>query len=154
MPTSTAPKGEAGVVAIFIENLLAGQPSVVNAYPNESRGMDRDYCYVEDVARANILAMASGSAAGDVFNIGTGSATKTADLYDIIYNAYKTATEKHSGNEPDSSLADPPRGAARKGDLTRSCLNVEKAKLMLGWKPDVNLIDGIRKTIARYPANR
>jgi UDP-glucose 4-epimerase len=144
------PKGEAGVVAIFIENLLAGRPSVVNAYPDEPRGMERDYCYVEDVARANILAMAPGSTKSDVFNIGTGIATKTADLYDIIYKAYAAALHKHTGADPDPSLATPRRESARKGDLTRSCLNVEKARPMLGWRSVINLIDGIGKTSSSY----
>lgn len=148
------PKGEAGVVAIFIENLLAGRPSVVNAFLDEPRGMDRDYCYVGDAAWVNILAMAPGSTAGDVFNIGTGIPTKTADLYDIIYKAYAAAIHEHTGADPDPPLATPRREPARKGDLTRSCLNIEKARSMLGWKPSVPLIDGIRKTLAWYQTDR
>lgn len=141
------PKGEAGVVAIFIENLLAGRPSTVNAYPDEPRGMERDYCYVEDVAWANILAMAPGSTAGEVFNIGTGIPTKTADLYDIIYKKYATAICECTGADTDPSLATPRREPARKGDLTRSCLEVEKARSLLGWSPSMNLANGIRETL-------
>lgn len=141
------PKGEAGVVAIFIENMLAGRPSVVNAYPDEPRGMERDYCYVGDAARANILAMAPGSAASEVFNIGTGIATKTADLYDIIYKAYAVAIRERTGADPDLSLTNPRREPARKGDLTRSCLDAAKARIILGWAPSLNLNEGIRKTL-------
>ena len=141
------PKGEAGVVAIFIENLLAGRPSMVNAYPDEPRGMERDYCYVEDVARANILAMAPGSAPGGVFNIGTGIPTKTADLYDIIYKTYAAAIHEHTCADPDPSLATPRREPARKGDLTRSCLKVTKAQLILNWESCVTLTKGIQKTL-------
>ncbi len=148
------PKGEAGVVAIFIENLLAGRPSVVNAYPDEPRGMERDYCYVEDVAQANILAMAPGSAAGDVFNIGTDIPTKTADLYDIIHKTYAAAIRERTGADPAPSLASPNCEPARKGDLTRSCLNIKKARSMLGWKPSITLIDGISKTMAWYRTDR
>jgi UDP-glucose 4-epimerase len=148
------PKGEAGVVAIFIENLLAGRPSVINAFPDAPRGMERDYCYVEDVARANLLAMASDSAAGNavggIFNIGTGIPTKTADLYDIIHKAYAAAVHEHTGADPDPSLATPRREPARKGDLTRSCLNIEKTSSVLGWRPVVNLIDGIGQTFSSY----
>jgi UDP-glucose 4-epimerase len=146
------PKGEAGVVAIFIENLMAGRPSVVNAYPDEPRGMERDYCYVGDVARANILAMDKNDLVADVFNIGTGIATKTSDLYDIIYKAYAFAIRERAGADPDPSLANPSREAARKGDLTRSCLNVEKARALLGCTPPVNLGDSIQKTFAWYSA--
>jgi UDP-glucose 4-epimerase len=149
------PKGEAGVVAIFIENLLAGRPSVINAYPDEPRGMERDYCFVQDVARANILVMAPGNTTGEVYNIGTGIPTKTADLYDIIYNAYHAANiHLHPNHVQDPTLAAPRREPARKGDLTRSCLNIEKARSMLSWKPSVNLIDGIRKTLAWYQTDR
>jgi len=62
------PKGEAGVVAIFIENLLSGRPSVIYHFPDEPDGMARDYCYVEDVVKANILVLKNGS--NEIFNIG------------------------------------------------------------------------------------
>lgn len=149
------PKGEAGVVAIFIENLLAGRPSVINAYPDEPLGMERDYCFVEDVTLANLAAMASNNPTAEVFNIGTGIATKTADLYDIIYNAYGAAIKrKRPGSDRSPSLPDPPREPARKGDLTRSCLDVEKARSILGWKPSINLADGIPKTLEWYSTVR
>jgi UDP-glucose 4-epimerase len=72
------PHGEAGVVAIFMENLLEKRPSTLYHFPDEPRGMVRDYCYVEDVARANILALEAGSR--EAFNIGTGTETHTIDL--------------------------------------------------------------------------
>src|SRR4030043_619735 len=77
------PKGEAGVVAIFIENILAGRPSVVYCFPNEPEGMERDYCYVGDVVKANIIALKRGSTS--LFNIGTGISTKTLNLYNAIH---------------------------------------------------------------------
>ncbi len=133
------PKGEAGVVAIFIENLLAGRSSVINIYPEDPRGMERDYCYVGDVVKANIAALESGS--GDVFNIGTGIATKTADLFDMIY-------ENIPNQIPD--LSNPERGPARQGDIRRSCLNIKKPKKELGWFPTTSLREGISKTIEWY----
>src|SRR3989337_3427321 len=54
------PHGEAGVVAIFMERLLSRKPCAVYAFPEEPRGMTRDYCYVADVARANVLALGKG----------------------------------------------------------------------------------------------
>jgi UDP-glucose 4-epimerase len=143
------PKGEAGVVAIFIENLLAGRPSVINAYPDEPRGMERDYCFVGDIARANILAMNSSNLVADVFNIGTGIATRTADLYDMIYHAHAAAgIDKRMNTDHDPALKHPPRNPARKGDLSRSCLDVAKAHAILGWNPSLSLNEGIRKTLA------
>ena len=72
-------QGEAGVVAIFMDNLLSGDSSVVNHFPEDPEGMIRDYCYVGDAVRANLLSLGRGS--GDFFNIGTGQETKTLTLY-------------------------------------------------------------------------
>ncbi len=134
------PHGEAGVVAIFMDNLLAGRPSRLYHYPDEPRGMVRDYCYVEDVAMANILALDKGSA--EAFNIGTGVATHTLELFEEIYGAVK---ERVPGL--DSALEEPQRGAARPGDLKKSCLVVDKAARLLGWRPETTLSEGIRKTL-------
>ena len=137
------PKGEAGVVSIFIENLLAKKPSVVNAFPADPRGMERDYCYVGDIARANLSALEAGTTG--IFNIGTGTATRTADLYDIIY---RNLTTRHP------ELANPERAPARQGDIRRNCLNIEKALKKLNWTPSMNLHNGIPQTIAWYLARR
>jgi UDP-glucose 4-epimerase len=136
------PKGEAGVIAIFIENLLAGRPSVINAFPDDLRGMERDYCYVGDIARVNVLV--SGDGKTGIFNIGTGKATKTEDLYGMIFKSF-------AAQHPE--LANPNRAPARQGDLKRSCLNNEKALKILGWVPSTGLIEGIEQTIAWYLTN-
>ena len=78
------PRAEAGVVAIFMDNLIQGKSSVLNHFPDDDEGMVRDYCYVGDVVKANLDAIEKGS--GDCFNIGTGVGTKTLILYNIIYN--------------------------------------------------------------------
>ncbi|MCU0598992.1 MAG: NAD-dependent epimerase/dehydratase family protein [Desulfobacterales bacterium] len=137
------PKGEAGVVSIFIENLMAGRSSILNAFENEPRGMERDYCYVGDIARANIAAL--GTDKNGVFNIGTGKATKTADLYDIIYSHFAARHPK---------LGHPARASERQGDIKRSCLNVEKAMNLLEWKPLTDLRKGIQQTIDWYAAEK
>jgi UDP-glucose 4-epimerase len=133
------PKGEAGVVAIFIENILARRPSVVYHFPDEPEGMERDYCYVEDLVKGNIAALKNGSA--DVFNLGTGQATKTMDLYNAIY---EILGDRRPG------LGNPHKAQARGGDIRRSCLNIEKAKRLLGWSPSVGLKEGLEKTVQWY----
>jgi UDP-glucose 4-epimerase len=135
------PHGEAGVVAIFMENLLEKRPSTLYHFPDEPRGMVRDYCYVEDVARANILALEAGSR--EAFNIGTGTETHTIDLYNIIFESMKGKMEAL-----EASLEEPARGTARPGDLKRSCLKVDKAREKLGWQAGVELKEGIEKTLA------
>jgi UDP-glucose 4-epimerase len=81
------PHGEAGVVSIFMDNLLAGKPSTLYHFPDEPRGMSRDYCYVGDIVRANVVTLDSGSRG--VFDIGTGGATHTLDLFYAVFDALK-----------------------------------------------------------------
>ncbi len=134
------PHGEAGVVAIFMNNLLHRRPSTVNHFAGDEAGMIRDYCYVKDVVEANLAALDKGS--GDCFNIGTGVGTRTLDLYHLIFEAFLEIV-------PDipEAFRTPLRELARPGDLTRSCLIVEKAHRGLGWTPRTDLKDGIRETL-------
>jgi UDP-glucose 4-epimerase len=134
------PHGEAGVVAIFMENLLKGEPSTLNHFPDDAEGMVRDYCYVEDVVAANSMALSKGN--GEYFNVGTGKGTKTLQLYRIIYEAVREM-------QPDISevLFTPVQELARPGDITRSCLKVERAEKGLGWVAKTRLQEGIRRTL-------
>lgn len=134
------PHGEAGVVAIFMDNLLGGKSSVLNHFPEDHEGMTRDYCYVGDVVKANLEALTGGN--GDFFNIGTGRGTKTLELYRIIYEAVKEIRP-----ETAEELSTPLRQRARPGDITRSCLVVEKVEKMLGWVPETDLKKGIELTL-------
>jgi len=134
------PHGEAGVVAIFMDNLLAGKPSTLYSFDDEPLGMTRDYCYVGDVASANVAALSSGI--NEAFNIGTGVPTRTLELFDVIFEAIK---KKNPAIDP--SLATPGRAMARPGDLKRSCLRVEKAGKKLGWQAETGLACGMEKTL-------
>jgi len=134
------PHGEAGVVAIFMDNLLKGKSSIVHHFPEDDEGMARDYCYVGDVVKANLAALDKGG--GDFFNIGTGVGTKTLVLYKTIYEAFK---EVKPGISED--LAAPLLGRARPGDIPRSCLVTEKARRSLGWTPETGLKEGVRKIL-------
>ncbi len=134
------PHGEAGVVAIFMENLLSAKASALYHFPEEPRGMTRDYCYVGDIARANLAAIVKGSA--EVLNIGTGIATHTLDLYEGIFEA---VNERLPSLE--KSLKVPTTGAARPGDIKRSCLKADRAAEKLGWQPQISLEQGIRNTL-------
>ena len=122
------PHGEAGVVAIFTQALLAGRPTTVFG----DGGNTRDYVYVDDVVDAFVRA--SGSAgAGQRFNIGTAVETSDRDLHSAV------AAAVGADDEPDFA---PPR----LGDLRRSCLDVRKAEMILGWRPRTRLADGLRST--------
>ena len=112
-------------MAIFMNNLIEGNRSVLNHFPEDDRGMVRDYCFVGDVVKANLAALNKGS--GDFFNIGTGKGTKTGDLYDIILDAARAA-----GRPVPEELVEMKAQLARAGDLRRSCLTIEKASDILG----------------------
>lgn len=132
------PHGEAGVVAIFMDNLLSGRPSVLNRFPDAPDGMVRDYTYVGDVVEANLAALKHGS--GGVFNIGTCVGTKTADLYRLIF---ETARSMGRARE---HLAILESRDARPGDIPLSRLRVERAASGLFWNPRTSLSEGIQKT--------
>lgn len=133
------PHGEAGVVAIFMDRLISKKGCTVYRFAEEPRGMTRDYVFVGDVARANLIALEKGS--GKAFNIGTGMPTHTLDLYSAIYEAVKGRVDLPEG------LKDPQIGDARTGDLKRSCLKYGRAKEELGWQPKSNLKEGLALTL-------
>lgn len=127
--------GEAGVVSIFVEKLLASETPTLNAYPGEPEGMIRDYVFVKDVVKANLIAFSKGS--GEAYNIGNCVPTTTRALYDEI--------ARQLGSQTQPLLA-----PARKGDLKRSMLDIEKARRELGWQPQYSLPEGIAEVIDFY----
>jgi UDP-glucose 4-epimerase len=137
------PHGEAGVVAIFLEKLLAGGHCVLYHFPDDKRGMVRDYCYVKDVARANILATDQGEIG--TFNIGTGIGTHTLGLYKEILNALR---RKGVGIPPSSE--EPLSDSARPGDIRANTLNVKRARELLRWSPEYHLERGVLETAGWY----
>jgi UDP-glucose 4-epimerase len=137
------PHGEAGVVSIFMTHLMNNESCILYHFPNEPSGMIRDYCFVGDVVRANVLALDQDKS--DIFNIGTGKGTNTLHLFRTIYEVVKKI-------KPDLgiSLQEPEQELARPGDITRSCLVAEKASIGLGWTPEVTLTQGIKTTLEWY----
>jgi UDP-glucose 4-epimerase len=123
------PHGEAGVVAIFGERLLQGRPCTIYG----DGAQTRDFVYVGDVARANVLAASSG-AIGPV-NIGTGRETSVEALY--------RALAKECG-----STAEPHHASPQPGEQRRSVIDPSRAREQLGWIPQVSLEAGVRETVA------
>ncbi|WP_298182504.1 GDP-mannose 4,6-dehydratase [Saccharomonospora sp.] len=123
------PHGEAGVVAIFADALLSGGPTTVFG----DGGNTRDYVYVHDVVSA-FIAAAGERGSGKRFNIGTGIQTSDRDLHRLVATA--------------AGAADNPRFApARLGDLRKSALDSRAAQRELGWRPKVELEEGVRRTV-------
>lgn len=126
------PHGEAGVVAIFSEHLLHGQPTAVFGHGDNTR----DYVYVGDVARAFYLA-AGEKGNGQRYNIGTSVETTDRQLHTLVAAA---------AGAPDN----PEYRPARLGDLKRSALSYAKAKAELGWEPTMELAQGIAATVEYF----
>jgi UDP-glucose 4-epimerase len=122
--------GEAGVVAIFCNRLLAGQPCTIHGDGEHVR----DYVFVGDVARASLLAL---DKPGDhAVNIGTGVGTTTNALYAELARIARGPAPVH--------------GPARPGDLRASILDPTLAGRVLGWTPMVSLAQGLEVTYASF----
>ncbi len=129
------PHGEAGVVAIFANRLRDREPLTIFGDGSQTR----DYVYVEDVARANVLAADAvlpppdGTIDAPAFNIGTGVETSVLDLARRLMSAagVEVAIEHQ---------------AARPGELRANAVQIEKATALLDWRPAVGLGEGLRRT--------
>jgi UDP-glucose 4-epimerase len=120
-------KGEAGVVAIFIEKLLRGEKPTIFGNGNQTR----DFIFVEDAVSACLKAMEY-KGEKEIFNIGTGIETSINELYEIISKLLRTKIKpKYAPEKP--------------GDLKRSCLDISLAKRELKWRPKFDLEKGLRK---------
>ena len=128
------PHGEAGVVAIFSGNLAAGKVSIINGTGEQTR----DYVYVEDVARANVLALEGGASPG-AYNIGTGIETSVNQLYEAL--------REISGKD-----LPPEHGPAKPGEQTRSSIDLSKALRELGWRLETELTVGLKRTLNFFGA--
>jgi UDP-glucose 4-epimerase len=124
-------RGEAGVVAIFIEKFLAGQQPVING----DGGQTRDFVFVGDIVAANELALDYPQAG--IFNIGTGHETDILTIYLKL-------------QELTASALGPVHGPAKPGEQRRSMLNSALAQKQLGWQPQVSLAEGLARTVAAF----
>jgi len=125
------PKSEAGVVSIFVSRLLEKQKLTVFGDGKQTR----DYVFVKDVARANVLATnapisADGALDAPAFNIATSRQTNVLELAEQVGKVMK--------QKPEIEFA-----PARPGELFRSSLDISKAKRVLGWSPQWSFDDGL-----------
>ncbi|MFN0146817.1 MAG: NAD-dependent epimerase/dehydratase family protein [Dehalococcoidia bacterium] len=127
------PHGEAGVVAIFTGLMLAGAQCTIDGDGEQMK----DYVYVGDIARANLLALDKG--AGLALNIGTGQGLSVNEIFRELRNATGATAEANYG---------PPRP----GDVRNIWLDASLAGTVLGWRPEVDFPTGLRETIASLTA--
>lgn len=129
------PHGEAGVVAIFIGKLLAGETVTIYGTGEQTR----DYVHVADIVEANCAALLRGE--NSVLNIGAGQAVSVNQLY-----------QKLSALHPNAQK--PNHAPARPGELERSVLNPEKAQKALGWRIGRSLEQGLAETYQYVQARK
>jgi UDP-glucose 4-epimerase len=128
------PPGEAGVVAIFIAKLLQGEIPTVNGDGLQTR----DYVFVADVVRANVLALEKGR--NGIYNIGTGTETSVVEIYQNLAAILE--------------VKQPPRhGPAKPGEQRRSVISAKKIEKQWGWKPEYSLSEGLKKTVEFFRAS-
>lgn len=126
------PHGEAGVVAIFSGQMLNGDQVVINGDGEQ----ERDFVYVGDCARANVLALSTENV-NRIFNLGYGKGTTINEIY--------TNIEDISGYGLSAKY-----GPAKAGETRRIFLEASKAKKELDWTPEVGLEDGLKETVEYF----
>jgi UDP-glucose 4-epimerase len=124
------PLGEAGVVAIFCGKLLAGETATIFGDGTQTR----DYVYVEDVVSANLAAAGRGRPVVTM-NIGAGREVSVLEL---------VAALRELAGEAGFDVVHAPE---RPGEVARSCLDVSRAADQLGWRAEVELPDGLARTL-------
>lgn len=125
------PDGECGVIPIFMNNLSQSKTSTIYTNEDMPKGTTRDFVYVEDVARANVLAIEKGNYR--ILNIGSGVELHIEDLYVQIEEILDIHIPLN-------------RTSVRVGDPRRSVLDCRRAQEVLGWTPLVGLREGLQRT--------
>lgn len=123
------PAGEAGVVAMFLDRMLADAPVTINGDGRQTR----DFVHVDDVTDAFVRAAHLGD--GQRINIGTGRRTSVNELCETMLRLTGSSSPVRHG---------PPQP----GDLRHSSLDRRRARQALGWAPTISLVEGLRDTIA------
>lgn len=122
------PFGEAGVIAIFTYKMLNGEIPTIHGRGDK----ERDFCYVGDVANANVLSLDKGN--NQIYNIGSGIGTNINTVYEILQEATHFGKPAHHG--PD-----------KPGEVYKIYLDASKAKRELDWQATVPLPEGIHRTV-------
>src|SRR5216684_2770619 len=128
------PLGEAGVVSIFIGQMLRDIQPVINGDGEQLR----DYVFVSDVVRANVSVLESGD--NEVFNLGWGKGISVNKIFDSL-------TEILHNEVPEL------HGPAKLGEVRQTFLNSEKVQRALGWSPMVPLEEGLKRTVEFFQSS-
>lgn len=125
------PNGEAGVVAIFTGQMLKNQPVRINGTGEQVR----DFVFVRDCARANLLVLDSGS--GKVYNLGCNQGTTINQVFSHLKDITGFSRE-------------PAYGPAKPGETFKIYLDASLAKKDLNWQPTISLAEGLKRTVEYF----
>jgi UDP-glucose 4-epimerase len=119
-----------GVISIFVDRLMAGRPAAIYGDGRQTR----DFVYVADVVRANLLAASVPEANGRTFNVARGEETTVRELYDTL--------RRIVGRGPEPVFAEP-----RAGDIRHSRADIGAARQSLGFAPEHTVEEGLRRLV-------
>jgi UDP-glucose 4-epimerase len=127
------PRGDAGVIAIFCDRVLAGQRPTVFGDGRQTR----DYVFVGDIVAANRAAAAAADLPHEIYNVGTGTEVDVLTLAEAVAAAAGV----------DAADFAPEFQPSRPGEVLRSCLDVSRARAELGLPAPTDLTAGLRATL-------
>lgn len=125
------PKGEGGVISIFVDKCLNKTAPIIFGDGEQTR----DFVFVKDIVQANLAALTKGS--GAIINIGTNNETSINDLFRMMNQIFKKTLI-------------PTYQDVRSGDIKNSCLDNRRAFELLGWEPSYTLLQGLAETCEYY----
>ena len=132
----------AAVIPKFVDLLLSGKPPTIFGDGEQSR----DFTFVSNVVRGNLIALTANSSTalnGEVFNI---ACSGTITVNDLFY----TIREILALEDPDILQIEPIFTEPRKGDILHSFANIDKARNILGFEPQIGLKEGLENTVIYY----
>ncbi len=125
------PKGEAGVVAIFSGLLRTNKRPTI--YGDGTKA--RDYVHIDDIVRANVIALKKGE--DEILNLGWGKPISDQIIFDEVVKSFRAKIK-------------PIYAPFREGEVYQIALKADLAKKKIGWKPQVSLKEGIRRTVLSF----
>jgi len=120
-----------GVITIFADNLIRGRAPTIFGDGSQTR----DFVFVKDIVQANMLAMTSDEAAGEVFNVASGSSTRVLELFDTLRDILREGNVR------------PQFAPERLGDVRFGRASISKIQTVLGYHPTASLRDGLSQFI-------
>lgn len=126
-----------GVISLFVTKLLNNEAPMIYGDGEQSR----DFTYVDNAVQANLKAAAMGPSGGETYNVACGAAVTVNELFRVI--------RRITGREG----IEPVYAEARQGDVRHSLADIDKAKAAFGYNPDVDLDEGLARTVEWYQKN-